>query len=345
MSDIVPAQYADLLSNLKERIRLAQIRAGISVNRELVLLYWGIGKDILERQDRAGWGARIIDQLGQDLRQEFPEMKGLSPRNLKYMRAFAEAWPDEEIVQQLVAQIPWGHNIRLLDKLPNSETRTWYAQRTIQNGWSRNVLEIQIETKLHERQGAASTNFESTLPATQSDLAREIIKDPYKFDFLGIGQEAEERVIEDALVRHIQEFLMELGVGFAFVGRQHRLEVGGDEFFIDLLFYHLRLRCYIVIELKAGKFKPEYAGKLNFYLSAVDDLLRHPSDEKSIGILLCREKNAVVAEYSLRDLTKPMGVAQYELARSLPSELEGALPSIEQLEHELADDSSGIDDE
>lgn len=337
MSEILFTEYDELLSDLKGRIRVAQIRASLSVNRELVLLYWGIGKDILERQNRAGWGSRIIDQLGQDLRREFPEMKGLSPRNLKYMRAFAEAWPDEEIVQQLVAQIPWGHNIRLLDKLSDSEVRTWYAQRTIQNGWSRNVLEIQIETGLHERQGAATTNFASTLPAPQSDLARELIKDPYKFDFLGIGQEAEERVIEEALVRHIQEFLLELGVGFAFVGRQHRLEAGGDEFFIDLLFYHLRLRCYIVIELKAGKFKPEYAGKLNFYLSAVDDLLRHPSDEKSIGILLCREKNAIVAEYALRDLTKPMGVAQYELARSLPSEFEGALPSIEQLEHELGD--------
>ncbi len=337
MSDIVSTEYVELLSSLKDRIRTAQVRASLSVNAEMVLLYWGIGKDILERQDRAGWGARVVEQLGQDLRAEFPAMKGLSPRNLKYMRAFAEAWPDGQIVQQLVAQIPWGHNVRLLDRLPDSKLRTWYAEKTIQNGWSRNFLEIQIESKLHERQGSATTNFASTLPAPQSDLARELIKDPYKFDFLGIGEEAEERAIEDALVRHIQKFLIELGVGFAFVGRQYRLEVAGEEFFIDLLFYHLRLRCFVVIELKAGKFKPEYAGKLNFYLSAVDELLQFEGDNPSIGIILCREKNNIVAEYALRDLTKPMGVAKYELARSLPTELEGALPTIEQLEHELTD--------
>jgi predicted nuclease of restriction endonuclease-like (RecB) superfamily len=345
MSDLASNEYGELLTSLKARIRAAQLRAAVSVNREMVLLYWSIGKDILERQDRAGWGARIIDQLGQDLRSAFPGMKGLSPRNLKYMRAFAEAWPDEEIMQQLVAQIPWGHNVRLLDRLSDSETRSWYAQKTIQNGWSRNVLEMQIETRLHERQGKAITNFDATLSAPQSDLARELIKDPYKFDFLGIGEEAEERAIEDALVAHIQKFLLELGVGFAFVGRQYRLEVAGDEFFIDLLFYHLRLRCFVVIELKAGKFKPEYAGKLNFYLSAVDDLLRHPSDAKSIGIILCRTKNAVIAEYALRDLTKPMGVSQYELARSLPTELKDALPSIEQLEHELTETAAEDTDE
>ena len=303
----------------------------------MLLLYWGIGKEILERQDRAGWGARIIDRLSQDLKAEFPAMRGFSPRNLKYMRSFAEAWPDEAIVQEALAQITWYHNIALLEKLSLPEERLWYARSVVKNGWSRNVLALQIDSGLRNRQGKATTNFESALPAAQSDLARELIKDPYKFDFLGIGDEAEERVIEEALVRHIQKLLLELGVGFAFVGRQYRLEVGGEEFFIDLLFYHLQLRCYIVIELKAGKFKPEYAGKLNFYLSAVDDLLRHPSDSKSIGIILCRTKNAVIAEYSLRDLTKPMGVSQYELARSLPTELKDALPSIEQLEHELTE--------
>lgn len=253
------------------------------------------------------------------------------------MRSFAEAWLEEEIVQGPLAQITWYHNLALLEKIATREQRLWYPQKTTENGWSRNVLVLQIDSGLINRQGKSTTNFEKTLPASQSDLAREIIKDPYKLDFLGIGQEVEERVIEDALILHIQRFLLVLGVGFAFVGRQVKLEVGGDEFFIDLLFYHLRLRCYVVIELKAGKFKPEYSGKLNFYLSAVDDLLRHPDDSKSIGILLCRAKDEIVAEYALRDLTKPMGVSQFELARSLPTELEGALPSIEQLEHELGD--------
>lgn len=337
MSDLIPVDYPELLSSLKERIRVAQVRASLAVNEELVLLYWSIGRDILVRLSAEKWGSSVIDRLGHDLRQEFPLMKGFSPRNLRYMRAFAEAWPDEQVVQQLVAKIPWGHNIRLMETLSDSTQRAWYAQQTIQNGWSRNLLDIQIETKLHERQGAAITNFASTLPTSQSDLARELIKDPYKFDFLDIGPQAEERDVEVALVSHIQQFLLELGVGFAFVGRQRRLEVGGEEFFLDLLFYHLRLRCFVVIELKTGKFKPEYAGKLNFYLSAVDDLLRHSSDEKSIGILLCRDKNSIVAEYALRDMTKPMGVAEYELARSLPSELEGALPTIEQLETELTE--------
>ncbi len=342
MSDIVPTGYAELLASLKARIRDAQMRASLSVNREMVLLYWSIGRDILKRQTKEGWGARVIDRLAQDLKAEYPALKGFSPRNLKYMRSFAEAWPEEEIVQGPLAQITWYHNLALLEKIATREQRLWYAQKTTENRWSRNVLAIEIDSGLIDRQGKSITNFEKTLPASQSDLAREIIKDPYKFDFLGIGQEAEERAIEDALILHIQKFLLELGVGFAFVGRQVKLEVAGDEFFIDLLFYHLRLRCFVVIELKAGKFKPEYAGKLNFYLSAADDLLRHPDDSKSIGIILCRTKNEVVAEYALRDLTKPMGVSEFQLARSLPPEFEGALPTPEALELELGDTSEDI---
>jgi predicted nuclease of restriction endonuclease-like (RecB) superfamily len=332
----LPAEYGPFLEGLKERIRTAQVRAALSVNRELVLLYWQIGRDIRERQQSRGWGARIIDVLSTDLRREFPQMKGFSPRNLRYMRAFAEAWPDEATVQQVVAQLPWGHNVRLLDRLNTAEERLWYARQATRYGWSRNVLEIHIDTRLHERQGQAATNFTATLPPTQSDLARQLLKDPYHFDFLGLGPEAAEREIESALVAHLRRFLLELGVGFAFVGQQFRIQVGGEEFFLDLLFYHLKLRCYVVIELKAGAFKPEYAGKLNFYLAAVDDLLRHPDDQPSIGLLLCKTKNQVVVEYSLKNLAAPMGVSAYELA-GLPEAIRTALPSIEELEQELSE--------
>jgi predicted nuclease of restriction endonuclease-like (RecB) superfamily len=238
-------------------------------------------------------------------------------------------------VQQVVAQIPWGHNVRLLDKLPNREERLWYAQKTLEHGWSRNVLALQIDSGLYKRQGSVLSNFEQTLPAPQSDLARELLKDPYTFDFLGLAEEAQEREIERGLLKHLRNFLIELGVGFAFVGNQYHLEVGGDDFYLDLLFYHLQLRCYVVIELKTGKFKPEYAGQMNFYLSAVDDLLRHPDDQASIGLILCRDKNAIVVEYSLRGQTKPMGVAEYQLTQALPDDLKGKLPTAEQLEREL----------
>ena len=260
-----PEGYADWLADLKRRIHVAQQRAALAVNRELVLLYWQIGRDILARQAQQGWGTKVIDRLAHDLRTAFPDMKGFSPRNLKYMRAFADAWPDGEFVQQAVALIPWGHNLVLLDKLPGPETRKWYAAKATQHNWSRNVLAMQIETRLLERSGAAATNFEMTLPQPQSDLARESLKDPYKLDFLGLPDEAQERAVEGALVRHVSEFLLELGAGFAFVGRQVLLDVAGDEFFIDLLFYHLKLRCYVVIELKGGKFKPEHLGQLSFY--------------------------------------------------------------------------------
>ncbi len=340
-----PEGYGDWLKELKNRIHSAQIRASLAVNRELVLLYWQIGQDILTRQAQQGWGAKVIERRARDLRSAFPDMKGFSPRNLKYMRAFAEAWPDVQFVQQAAAQLPWGHNLVLLDKLPGPETRRWYAAKAIEHNWSRNILVMQIETRLLERSGKAVSNFESHLPKPQSDLARESLKDPYRFDFLGLTFDAQEREIENALVKHVTEFLLELGAGFAFVGQQVLLDVGGDEFFIDLLFYHLKLRCYVVIELKAGKFKPEHLGQLSFYLTAVDAQLKHPQDGPTIGLLLCKSKNKVVAEYALRDNARPIGVAEYQLVESLPAELQTSLPSIEQIERELASDDASMDDD
>lgn len=332
-----PAGYADWLADLKGRIHTAQQRATLAVNRELVLLYWQIGRDILQRQAAQGWGAKVIERLAQDLRVAFPEMKGFSRANLMYMRAFAQAWPDAEIVQQAVGQLPWGHNLVLLTQLKDPALRLAYAQSAIAHGWSRNVLNIHIETRRLERSGKAVTNFEASLPKPQSDLARESLKDPYRFDFLGLSDEAHEREIEGALVKHVTEFLLELGAGFAFVGRQVLVDVGGDDFFIDLLFYHLKLRCYVVIELKAGKFKPEHLGQLGFYLTAVDRQVKSEHDNPTIGLLLCKTKNKVVAEYALGDRTQPIGVAEYKLLESLPAELQTSLPSIEQIERELAD--------
>ena len=330
-----PAGYADWLADLKGRILGAQQRATLAVNRELVLLYWQIGRDILQRQAAQGWGAKVIERLAHDLRVAFPQMKGFSPRNLKYMRAFAEAWPEAEFVQAVLAQLPWYHQLALLDKLSSPDERRWYADQAIQHHWSRNVLVMQMETRLHERSGSAISNFDERLPKPQSDLARESLKDPYRFDFLGLTDEAQEREIEHALVKHVTEFLLELGAGFAFVGRQVLLDVGGEEFFIDLLFYHLKLRCYVVVELKAGKFKPEHLGQLGFYLTAVDRQVKSEHDQSTIGLLLCKSKNKVVAEYALGDKSQPMGVAEYRLIESLPAELQTSLPSIEQIENEL----------
>lgn len=331
-----PAGYADWLAKLKSRIHAAQQRAALAVNRELVLLYWQIGRDILARQAEQGWGAKVIERLAHDLRTSFPDMKGFSRANLMYMRAFAEAWSDPAIVQQAVGQLPWGHNLVLLTKLKEPQARLAYAQRAIENGWSRNVLNIHIETRLLEREGRAVTNFEERLPTPNSDLAQATLKDPYLFDFLGVGKEADEREIETAIVQHISRFLLELGAGFAFVGRQVHIEVGDDDFFIDLLFYHLKLHCYVVVELKAGAFKPEHAGQLSFYLSAVDAQMKAPEDAPTIGLLLCKTQNRVVAEYALRDSNKPIGVAEYQLLATLPAELQTSLPSIEQIERELA---------
>jgi predicted nuclease of restriction endonuclease-like (RecB) superfamily len=337
--------YAELFDQLKARIESARLRASFAVNRELVLLYWSIGRDILDRQARLGWGAKVVDQLAADLRRAFPEMRGFSPRNLKYMRAFAEAWPDEQIVQQAVAQIPWGHNVRLLDRVADPAEREWYVRQIVEYGWSRNVLVHQIESKLYERQGRALTNFDRSLPAPQSELAQQVLKDPYVFDFFPLGPEARERDLERGLLDHIRHFLLELGVGFAFVGSQYRLEVGGQDYYLDLLFYHLKLRAFIVVDLKIGEFEPEHAGKMGFYLQAVDDLLRHHTDQPSVGLILCKTKNEVIVEYSLKSVDKPVGVSSYRLAESLPEPLKGSLPTIEQLEAELAGDGEAESEE
>ena len=328
---MLPDDYPTLLESLKSRIRQAQVKAALAVNRELVLLYWQIGKDIHARQEQEGWGTRVINRLSNDLRKSFPSMTGLSARNLNYMRSFSEAYPDEQIVQQLVAQIPWGHNVRILDMVKDPRQRLWYINKTIEHGWSRNVLVYHIDGRLYEREGQAITNFAATLPAPQSDLAQQLIKDPYHLDFLDITPEAKERELEQALVSRIRDFLLELGAGFAFVGSQYPLTVDGEDFRIDLLFYHLQLRCYVVIELKTTEFRPEYAGKMNFYLAALDDLVKHPEDQPSIGIILCRSKGEARVRYALQRIASPIGVSTHQL----PKELEASLPTVEALEQEL----------
>lgn len=336
----LPRDYADALGAIKRRIQEERLRVVLAANEAMVLLYWDIGRMILERQDRAGWGAKVIDRLAADLREAFPEMRGFSPRNLKYMRAFAAAWPDRAIVQEPLARIPWYHHIALLEKLDDRAERLWYARRAMEQGWSHNILVLQIQGRAHARQGKALTNFRDTLPLAESDLAAQAFKDPYLFDFLGTADPRREREIEQALVDHIQRFLLELGVGFAFVGRQVPLEVGDQDFQIDLLFYHLKLRCYVIVELKAVPFDPAFVGQLNLYLSAADDLLRHPDDRPTIGLLLCRAKNKLVVEYALRHLKRPIGVAgwQTKLVEKLPKALKGSLPTVEEIEAELAGD-------
>jgi len=331
----IPSDYADWLVGIKTRVQAARSRAVLAANAELIQLYWQIGNEILQRQFAQGWGSKVIERLARDLREAFPEMKGFSTRNLMYMRDFAESWPVVEIVQQLAAQLPWFHIVVLMTRMKDASSREWYAQRAIAEGWSRATLEVQIRNRLHERQGQAVTNFNARLPQPHSELAHETLKDPYLFDFLGLGDEAHEREIENALVRHITKFLLELGNGFAFIGRQYRLEVNGNEFFIDLLFYHTRLKCYVVVELKATAFKPEHAGQLNFYLTAVDRQVKAPDDKPTIGLLLCKTKDRLVAEYALSGIDKPIGVAEYELVRALPEPLVSSLPTVEELESEL----------
>jgi predicted nuclease of restriction endonuclease-like (RecB) superfamily len=335
----LPADYARLLADLKQRIANERLRVVLSANAAMVLLYWDIGQVILKRQAKEGWGAKVIDRLSSDLREAFPDMKGLSPRSLKYMRAFAEAWPDRAIVQQLAAQLPWFHNCLLLEKLADHNRRKWYALAAAENGWSRNILALQIDSGLYERQGKAVTNFPAMLPPADSDLAAQVFKDPYLFDFLGTADPRREQEVERALTDHIQRFLLELGAGFAFMGRQVHLEIENQDFYLDLLFYHVKLHCHVVVELKAVPFDPEFVGKLNFYLSAVDDLLRQPEDKPTIGLLLCRSKKRLTVEYALRDLRKPIGVASWEtrIVKSLPREFKGILPTVEEIEKELAE--------
>lgn len=335
-SDILLSDaYKDFLSGLKERIRSAQIRAALAVNQELIHLYWQIGNDILQRERNEGWGSKVINRLSKDLKREFPDSRGFSPRNLRYMRALAEAYPDEQIVLRVIAQIPWGHNQSLLNKLDLIEHRLWYAQKTMEHGWSRNILELQIESNLLERQGKASDNFSRTLPPKDSDLSDHLFKDPYNFSFLKIKEASHERDLETALVRHIREFLLELGVGFAFVGSQYRLDISGREFFIDMLFYHLKLRRYIVIDLKTTEFKPEFVGKMNFYVNAVDDILCGELDEPTIGIILCKSKNKTIVEFALSSIGTPIGVSTYTLSEELPEALRENMPTAEQLAVEL----------
>lgn len=333
----VPEGYAATFGSIKSRIQQERLKVVLTANSAMILLYWDIGRTILEKQASAGWGAKVIDRLSHDLREAFPDMRGFSSRNLKYMRAFAATWDNPEIVQQVVAQLSWRHNITLIERLGNQQSRLWYAEQAILNGWSQPVLRMHIDSRLQERQGKAITNFKDVMPPEESDMAAPLFKDPYLFDFLGTADLRREREIEQALVDHMQKFLIELGAGFAFVGRQVPLEVGDHDFIIDLLFYHLKLRCFVVIELKAVPFSPSFVGQLNVYLSAVDDLLRHPEDKPTIGLLLCQTKDKLVVEYALRDLQKPIGVAEWEttIMDHLPRELKGSLPTVEEIENEL----------
>jgi len=334
-------EYQDWIASLKKQVRSSQRKASLAVNSELIKLYWSIGKQISEKQENAKWGSKVIDQLAKDLKQSFPEMTGFSARNLKYMRHFAESWPELEFGQQPVAQIPWGHNILLLQKLNLKDERLWYANKTIENGWSRAVLLHQVESKLINRQGNAVNNFKSTLPPVTSELAAQTFKDPYSLDFLNLSEEAKERVIEQGLMKHITAFLLELGSGFALVGQQYNLKVGGDDFFLDLLFFNIKLNCYVVIELKADKLTPQDVGQLDFYLAAVDGELKQPNHAPTIGLLLCKERNRVVAEYAVRNKTSPIGIAEYTLSESLPKELQEGLPTIEDIEASLSIELTG----
>jgi len=370
--------YAALLTEVKSRIRSAQIRATLGANAEMLAMYWDVGRMIDQRQKAEGWGAAVIPRLACDIRNELPEVKGFSERNLKRMVAFFREYPASglivpqaaaqlmtdakvprlaaqtetekilpqpvakidgirPILQQAVAKLPWFHHVILMEKVKDLPTRYWYMLATVEQGWSRDVLTAMIKKRAHERQGKAVTNFEARLPAPQSDLAGQVLKDPYIFDFLTLAEPFHEREMETSLIRHLEKFLIELGRGFAFVGRQFHLDVSEEDFYIDLLFYHLKLRCFVVIDLKKGPFKPEYAGKMNFYCSVVDDRMRHPQDNPTIGLILCQDKKKVIAEYALRGVKKPIGVSEYELTRALPIQFKSALPAIETIEKELSE--------
>jgi predicted nuclease of restriction endonuclease-like (RecB) superfamily len=328
----LPRGYQELLQELKERIRSAQVQAAFSVNRELVLLYWSIGRDLSQRFKNEGWGTKINQRLAEDLQAAFPGVEGFSPRNLRYMRAFAEAWPEPAILQQLVAKLPWGHNLRVLDRIKDRPTREWYLRAALEHGWSQNVLVHMISGQLHEREGKALTNFQRTLPPLGSDMAEQILRDPYNFDFMTLAEPFAERELEKGLLMHLRDLLLELGRGFAFVGSQVPLRVDDRPFYVDLLFYHVRLHCYFVIELKTGEFQPEYAGKLSFYISAIDGIMRTPDDGPTIGLLLCESRSGPVVEYSLQSLVQPIGVSTYRVTRELPALVREELPSVEDLQ-------------
>ena len=327
-------EYLSTIESIKQNIRTAQYRATISVNKELLLLYHSIGLVINEHK---AWGNKFIENLAVDIKLAFPDVTGYSVRNLKYMAKFALRFPDREFVQAVLAQITWYHHITLMDKVKSADEHIWYAEQAAKNGWTRNVLVHQIESGLYQRQVLVEkvSNFENRLPSPQSELALQTMKDPYIFDFIPFKEDMRERDIEHALVKDVTKLLLELGTGFAFLGNQYHLNVGGDDFYIDLLFYNLNLRCYVVIELKTGEFKPDYAGQLNFYLSAVDGILKKEHDNPSIGLLLCKSKNDLVAEYSLKDMSKPIGVSAYRVTSNLPEELEKQLPSIEDIQSRI----------
>jgi predicted nuclease of restriction endonuclease-like (RecB) superfamily len=338
MSELIslPKGYPELLDEIASRIARSQTRAALAVSRELVLLYWSIGAEIRLRQQVQGWGSKVIDRLGRDLQARFPGVEGFSPRNLKYMRSFAEAWPDPEIVPQRVALLPWGHLRLLLDRVKDPAARDWYLLAAVREGWNRDALGHMIEGRLYAREGKSLTNFGQTLPPEQSEMAVQVLRDPYNFDFLTLTHPLEERKLERGLLTHMRDLLLELGRGFAFVGSQVPITVGEETFYLDLLFYHVRLHCYFVLELKVGKFKPEYAGKLNFYLSAVDGRMRTERDEPTIGLLLCESHEGAVVEYSFKDIAKPIGVSSYRVTRELPAPVRDELPTVEDLQGVVA---------
>jgi len=339
MSNIQTIEYKSFIKNIKERVRKVQIIASVKVNQELLKFYWQLGEEIVEKQKTTSWGSGFLKQLSHDLMVEFPNIKGFSHRNLKYIRQwYLFYFTGNENGQQVVAhliQIPWGHNLHIITKSKSKEEALYYVQQTIQYGWSRSLLTHQIESQLYEREGKALTNFSTTLPSPQSDLANQMLKDPYNFDFLTMTKKFNERELEDGLTEHITKFLMELGQGFAFIGRQQKLTIGEQDFYIDLLFYHVKLHCYVVIELKVVDFEPEFAGKLNFYISAVDGEIRGENDNPTIGILICKSKNSTIVEYALKDINKPIGVSEYQISNVLPKELKSSLPTIEEIEAEL----------
>ena len=328
-------KYNSFLVDIKTQIKLSQQKAFNAVNQEMISLYFNIGKMIDTWQKELGWGAKVIDKLSLDILNEFPTMSGFSTRNLKLMVQFYKEYSNDEFVQPIVAQIPWTHNIILIQKIKDKNIRFWYMEQTLQNGWSKDILSLMINSEVHNRTGNLVSNFSQILPPLESDLVQQSFKDPYRFDFLTITEPFKERELENNLIKHMEKFLIELGSGFAFVGRQYKLEIGDDEFYIDLLFYHLKLRCFIVVELKKGKFKPEYSGQVNFYCSAIDGILAQKDDKPTIGLILCQEKNEIVAEYSLKNMTQPIGISEYQLTEVLPKEFESSLPTIEEIEQEL----------
>lgn len=334
----LPGDYPEFLALMVETIASRRMTALQKVNVEQILLYWHLGKKILTKQQEAGWGAKVIDRLSQDLKKQLPALSGFSPRNLKYMAKFAASWPDFEIVQRTVAQLPWRSNCALLDKVKEPNARVWYAREALKQGWSRDMLVVHIDSNEFDRRGKAINNFPETLPPVQSDMATQLFKDPYLFDFIGLDAPKREAELENRLLQHLEEFLVELGQGFAFVGRQVHLELGNQDFYADLLFYHLKMRCYVVVELKTGSFKAEFVSKIHLYQAVIDDQMRHDNDQPTIGLLLVKEKNNLVVEYALSGYNKPIGVANWQqaLTRQLPEDLRSSLPTIEELETELS---------